>query len=152
MPTLNVRHYRPEDLDAVVDVWYRSWNASSPTVPHPMAFQAWAPRFVHELVPKGTIWVAEIEEQVVGFMLFVDRESYIDQLYVDPDFLGQGIGTVLLDLAKAAAPGGVTLHALTHNQRARAFYEKHGFVAGPERVNIVNGQMQVEYRWHPTGG
>lgn len=148
---MHLRKFRPEDLDAVVDVWYRSWNASSPTVPHPMPFEAWAPRFTREMVP-NTVWVAEIDGRVAGFMVFIDRDAYVDQLYVDPDVLRQGIGTALLALAKAAAPMGIWLHTLTYNHRARAFYEKHGFVAGPERINAVNGQMQVEYRWYPTGG
>ena len=120
-----VRQYRSEDLDTVVSLWYRSWNISSPDVPHPLPFEAWAPRFEREIVPKGTISIAEVDGRIAGFIVFVYRDSYIDQLYVDPDFLGRGIGTLLLERAKAASPEGLALHALQQNTRAHTFYEKH---------------------------
>jgi GNAT superfamily N-acetyltransferase len=56
----------------------------------------------------------------------------ITAIYVSPDKWGQGIGQELLNAAEARARGDgfseLSLWVLEANQRARAFYEKFGFV------------------------
>ncbi|WP_245307003.1 GNAT family N-acetyltransferase [Mesorhizobium sp. SEMIA 3007] len=52
----------------------------------------------------------------------------MEQLYLDPAWTGQGIGSRLLTDATAALP--VTkLHCFQANTGARRFYERHGFRA-----------------------
>ncbi|MEG0451258.1 MAG: GNAT family N-acetyltransferase [Lysinibacillus sp.] len=59
-------------------------------------------------------------------------EFYIDTLCVNPEFRGQGIGTILLDHAeKVGAEKGYTKISLSVEQakvRARQLYEKIGYV------------------------
>jgi GNAT superfamily N-acetyltransferase len=59
----------------------------------------------------------------------VDGVLWLDQLYVMPSRVGQGVGTRLLAEVTANARLPVHLHCFAENKRARAFYERHGFVA-----------------------
>ena len=63
---------------------------------------------------------------LVGYLI-LDPE-WLDSLYVRPDLTGQGIGSVLLDLAKSLRPDGFGLWVFETNVRAQAFYRRHGLV------------------------
>jgi chorismate mutase len=63
---------------------------------------------------------------VAGYARF-DRE-WLDDLYVDPGEQGAGVGSALLDLVKAQRPTGFCLWVFESNERARAFYRRHGLV------------------------
>lgn len=69
------------------------------------------------------IWVYE-EDFVKGLIRV--REQEVVQLYVDSFFAGQGIGGKLLDFAVERFDVK-NLWVLEKNQRAIAFYARHGF-------------------------
>ena len=144
---LRIRPYEPADLDAVVDLWYRSWHTALPVLRHPHPIAEWRRRFREEISQQEAVWVAELDERLAGFLAMFEREGYVDQLYVEPELQGRGVGTALLAQARLISPGGLALHALQANTAARAFYERHGFVAGEPGTNRVNGQPNVAYRW-----
>jgi GNAT superfamily N-acetyltransferase len=80
--------------------------------------------------------------------------AMLTQLYVLPGKQGLGIGGALLDRAKERRPVGVALYAFQRNERARAFYERRGFVAvscGDGSEN-EEGEPDVLYRWTPIPG
>ena len=61
---------------------------------------------------------------------------------------GRGIGSALLDHAKARRPDGLDLWAFQSNTGARRFYERHGFVAVAETDgDNEEGAPDVRYRW-----
>ena len=60
-----------------------------------------------------------------GFVVSAGGEVY--KVYVDSFFSGRGIGGALLEFA-AAQTGASRLWVLEKNRKARAFYEKHGFL------------------------
>ncbi len=78
------------------------------------------------VLPNQTVTVAEAEGRIVGFIA-VEGE-WIEQLYLDPDWTGRGIGSRLLALATANMPVS-RLHCFQANDGARRFYERHGFRA-----------------------
>ena len=49
-------------------------------------------------------------------------------LFVHPDLPARGVGAALLELVKAQRPGGFGLRVHVANERARAFYRRHGLV------------------------
>ena len=73
----------------------------------------------------------------------------IDQLYVAPDRLGEGIGRSLLDLAKERAAGDLQLWTFQVNQRARRFYERNGFAAVEftDGANNEEHEPDIRYLW-----
>jgi GNAT superfamily N-acetyltransferase/chorismate mutase len=72
------------------------------------------------------VWVADIDGVVVGYARFPD--GWLDDLYVQPEHQGQGIGTALLEVVKAQCSDGFCLWVFESNAPARAFYERHGLV------------------------
>jgi len=68
------------------------------------------------------------------------EHGWIDQLYVRPDCLGQGIGSEFIEHAKHLQPGGLQLWTFQSNERARNFYGRHGFV----EVEFTDGSQNEE--------
>lgn len=92
----------------------------------------WLPR-LHTLA-ETEAWLAGVlfrECRVLmareGGFVAVDRHDRVQALYVAAGARGRGVGTALLDAAKAMAPGGLTLWTFEPNLAARRFYARHGF-------------------------
>ncbi len=78
---------------------------------------------------EGAVIVAEEDGELVGFA--VVSEGWLDRLYVAPGRWGAGVGSCLHDAAvarrRAAGDHRLRLWTLEANDRARAFYERHGW-------------------------
>jgi hypothetical protein len=62
-------HLRPleaNDISDVVALWYRAWHHTFPDLCHPDPLSTWERRFRDELACRGTVWVAEGREGIVG--------------------------------------------------------------------------------------
>ncbi|MEB2843732.1 GNAT family N-acetyltransferase [Endobacterium cereale] len=92
------------------------------------------------------IWGVGRQDELVGVIAF--RENWIDQLYVLPQFQGQGIGARLLKQAKSAHYV-LNLWTFQRNVGARHFYEAHGFLARRETDGAENDEREpdVLYEW-----
>jgi GNAT superfamily N-acetyltransferase len=119
-----VRPLEAEDCDAAADVWWRS-RAKAAGMPAPVhtedEVRGW---FAGVLLPDGQTWVAERDGELVG-VLALDGDD-LDQLYVVPEAAGQGIGSMLVDLAKALRPDGLALWVFQSNVDALRFYRDRG--------------------------
>jgi thiosulfate/3-mercaptopyruvate sulfurtransferase len=77
----------------------------------------------------GDTWVAEVDGEVVGFVM-VDGDE-VDQVYVDRDHRGSGLAETLLAAAERhVLRNGHTrawLAVVPGNARARRFYERRGW-------------------------
>jgi ribosomal protein S18 acetylase RimI-like enzyme len=82
-----------------------------------------------DLIPSGGVTVATVDKHVVGVLAVSrgDGASWIDQLYVDPEYCGRGVGSQLLAGALASLPRPIRLYTFQQNGGARRFYERHGF-------------------------
>jgi GNAT superfamily N-acetyltransferase len=135
------------DAIAVADVYLASFHA---TYDFPLAHtddqvRGWIRETV---IAHGGTWVAVDADGAVVAMMVVARDE-LDQLYVRPDRLGEGVGRRLLDRAKEQSPAGLRLYTFQVNERARRFYERNGFIAewfGDGSAN-EEGQPDVRYVW-----
>jgi GNAT superfamily N-acetyltransferase len=147
--TVSVRRAEPGDAAAAADVYVRARHHAVPAIP-PMVHpdddvrRYWA----ETLFESHEIWVAEANDEIVAVMALED--DWVDQLYVAPGETGHGVGTQLLDLAKARRPDGLRLWAFVSNVDARRFYERHGFVeiGGTDGDNEEQAP-DVLYEWKP---
>jgi putative acetyltransferase len=121
-----LRRALPEDAAGMAVAHRQAMRISLPFLPelHSAEEDQWFMR--ERLMATNEVWVAEVGGVVAGYVGF--HEGWIDHLYVHPDHQGQGLGPKLL--AKALEGGTERrLWTFQQNVRARAFYEKRGFVA-----------------------
>ena len=147
---MEIRRARSGDAHQIAETWLRSRAAAVPAIPpsvHPPdEVHAW---FEAVVLPSKETWVAE-EDGTVLALLVLD-EDWIDQLYVAPGHTGNGLGTDLVNLAKARRPRGLRLWTFQTNRGAQRFYEGHGFLS----VETTSGDNEenapdVQYRWRPS--
>lgn len=125
-PTFHLRPATDADREAVNAVWHASASLPSVGLPAMPSRAALRARLDVEWVSGWRVTLAERGNEILGFAALKPAEAMLDQLFVHPDALGQGVGAALLDHAKAAMPEGFTLYTISANTRARAFYEASG--------------------------
>jgi GNAT superfamily N-acetyltransferase len=97
-------------------------------------------------MPSAEVWVAEVDETVTGVLVL--NGNWIEQLYVDPDWTNQGLGTALVERAKAERPAALDLWTFKSNRGAQRFYQRHGFRAvGGTNGDNEEGEPDIHYRW-----
>lgn len=143
-----IRRAVPTDAPAVADVYLAAFAS---TYDFPLAHTDEQVRdwLQHSIVPHQETWVADDDGRVVAMMVL--DEAGIDQLYVEPAWHGRGLGNQLVEVAKARRPGGLDLYTFQVNDRARRFYERHGFVVAAVGDGSANEERQpdVRYEWRP---
>lgn len=146
--TALLRPYRPDDEEAAIALWHRSWQTAYPAIDFSERLPWWRTRWNDELVPNATITAAEYDTTLSGFVT-VDVVGYLDQLVVAPEHWGSGIATALVEEAKRISPSHLELHVNEDNARALRFYGKHGFEIRSDDVNPVSGKPIHVMRWIP---
>jgi len=73
------------------------------------------------------IWVAECNNEAVGFISMWIEDNFVHNLFVHPDFTGKGIGSALLRRALARIGRPATLKCLVVNADAIDFYTSQGW-------------------------
>lgn len=73
------------------------------------------------------IWVALDEGRRVGFASVLESDNFLHCLFVDPDAQNRGVGSALLKHVQRQFSGTGALKCLAKNERALAFYERHGW-------------------------
>ena len=150
MSDRTIRRADSNDASAVARLWVRSRMASVPAIPAPVHdpedVLTW---FTSEVIPRGGTWVVDQGDRLVA--LLVLEGTWVDQLYVDPGETGIGCGSALLEHAKQLSNGKLELWTFRSNSKARAFYERRGFVP----VGATDGENEenapdVHLQWSAT--
>jgi putative acetyltransferase len=145
-----LRPYRPDDEDAAIVLWLKTWQQSYPSIDFVARVPWWRERWRTELVPNASIIVAEQAGMLLGFVT-IDAHGYLDQLVVAPDHWGSTLADALVGEAKRLSPDSITLLVNDDNSRAIRFYERNGFVdAGPD-VNPTSGRPVLKMIWNSGG-
>ena len=145
---MRIRRARPEDADAIAAVHVRSWKAAFPGLLPQDYLDALRPedrlgqwQEALSSPPWPVVLVGEEGGHVVGFVAVApsgdpdagDDVGEVQTVYVDPGAWGSGHGARLLEAGLAelerAGFARATLWVLHSNERARRFYERHGWAA-----------------------
>jgi GNAT superfamily N-acetyltransferase len=129
-----IRPARADDAGAVAEIWERGWHdGHAGLVPQelvdvrtPASFRERAA----QRVPDTT--VAAVDGAVAGFVMVVDGE--VEQVYVSAVHRGTGVAAALIAEAERQVRANghemAWLAVVAGNGRARAFYERSGWVDG----------------------
>lgn len=146
---MRVRRAAEGEAAAVADLYLRARRAAVPAIPPSVHDDEDVHRhFATVVLPQHEVWLLDADGGLVA--LLVLHDDWVDHLYVDPARTGRGLGSRLLDHAKAQRPGGLQLWAFQSNSGARRFYEHHGF----EPAEMTDGDNEegapdVRYVWAP---
>lgn len=151
---LRSAHFRSathDDIQAICDVYLASRKRFLPYAPLAHADAAVCGWMAETLFPHAQLSVAVIHGEIVGMMALTRTPTagWIDQLYLHPHVVGQGIGSQFVAQAKAALGSPIRLYTFQANAGARQFYERHGFQA----IEFGDGSQNEEncpdvlYEW-----
>lgn len=163
--SLNVRRATPRDAADIAQVHVASWQrAYRGLIPQgyldSLSVQArtetWARNLERPALPGVATLVAELDGLVVGFAsVGPSRDDdarpgsgELWGLYVHPDAWGHGYGHALhaaaMGVLRSTGVTSATLWVLTTNERARHFYERHGWVADGAEKHEWRGDVRLD--------
>lgn len=141
-PELTIERANSDDIDAVTELWVRLARGQRE---HDSFIRAEPNRetmretLAAYQVADGLL-VARADDRVVGFASYSIERGTLDldstrgtlsNLYVEPAYREQGIGTTLLETAadELAAKGAavLTIEVMADNEAARRFYREQGY-------------------------
>ncbi|NUT37493.1 MAG: GNAT family N-acetyltransferase [Hamadaea sp.] len=141
------------DLAAVRGVFARAARAAYTSILTPQQLYAMTADW-RELEPTHRLLVADTGDAVVGFVYVGPGErpglGYVFDLFVDPPWHAFGVAASLMEAAHGAMTElGITerlLWVLDGNDRAAAFYRRHGWTHDGTRVMSSRGVERLRYR------
>ena len=143
-----LRPYRPSDLRELAELFYdtvHTVNAGDYTAEQLDAWADGAPDLEEwgRTLLEHTALVAVEGETLAGFG-DIDREGYLDRLYVHKDFQRRGIASALCDALEGAvnAERIVTHASIT----AKPFFEERGYAVAWEQQELRHGVSLTNYR------
>ena len=148
---VTVRLATADDAHALADLYSDARRAAIPQMPPAMhtdeEHRGYYARQLAE--PEVMVWVAESHDEPLGFAMCTP--TFLDGIYVRSDLLGQGIGSLLLDVVEATHPDGYELWVFESNTGARRLYERRGLVVVERTDGAGNEEKAPDLRmaWRP---
>ena len=149
---MEIRRAIRTDGSALADLYLRARRAAEPAIPPMVHSDAETHEWMLGQVEALDVWAAVDASRIFGLLVLAG--DWLDQLYLEPDATGRGIGTALVDHAKQERPEGLQLWTFESNLGARRFYERHGFVEAERTDGAGNeeGAPDIRYVWRLTTG
>ena len=99
-------------------------------------------------VEKGwSLYVADDDGRLAAMVALHLPDLYLDQLFVAPEYQGNGLGRRLLTFTRHHLPDQIWLRCVRENEKAWRWYEREGFVFEKEQVEPMTGFAMKYYRW-----
>ena len=148
---IEVRRATGADAGAVADLWLASFDDALPTVRRAHDDDDVRGWIRDHLVARTEAWVAVRGAEVVAILGLAP--GWIEQLYVAPAHQGSGVGSHLVAFAQDRADE-LQLWTFQVNDRARAFYRRHGFREVELTDGAANQEREPDVRllWTRAGG
>ncbi|WP_108650391.1 GNAT family N-acetyltransferase [Dongshaea marina] len=140
-----IRPFRQQDMDALLEVWLLSSLQACDFISasfwwlHQEEAQK---RYLH----CAEIWVAEEQQEVVGFMALVG--DYLVALFVRPNEQGRGVGKQMLEKAKGLR-SRLVLRIFADNDVAVRFCQHQGFMISRELIDETTQRSELLMEYSP---
>jgi ribosomal protein S18 acetylase RimI-like enzyme len=151
MPMPIIRPARSDEYDEVARVWMESWVSTGLEDASNYLLANLRARVAREIEKGWTLYVADDGGRIAAMLALHLPDRYLDQLFVAPDYQGQGLGRQLLGFTRKHLPDEIFLRCVRENDKAWRWYEREGFVFEKEAVEPNTGFMMKYYRWKKPG-
>lgn len=138
-----IRQYKESDLDSVLDSWEVATRLAHEFLNDDFIAQE-RENIKEVYLPNTDTWVAEIENEVRGFIALMGNE--VGAIFLQPDFHGKGIGGALMDKAQELH-GNLEVEVFKANSIGRNFYSKYGFELVEEKLHEPTGQQILRLKF-----
>lgn len=143
-----------EDAAVMAHAFLRSRIFATPEIPN-LHDEADVTGWITGRIEHDDAWVADVDGVVVAEMILArppdsDGPMHLDHLYLDPAWMGRGLGDRMLALADERSGGALELWTHQVNSGARRFYERHGFVAVETTDGTTNEERLPDVRYLRT--
>lgn len=137
-----IRTFQMEDIDNIMKIWLETNIEAHDFIPP----SYWVNNYnmVKEMLPRASIYVYEMDKQIVGFIGMVD--TYIEGIFVAKKYQSQGIGRQLISYAKESH-ASLTLQVYQKNTSSVSFYKKENFKIMEEKMDAQTKEKELLMTW-----
>lgn len=155
---MEIRKFQVSDIRRIVSLFYETVHSVNKKDYTPEQLHAWASNEEEELrlqswkesMSRNLTYVAVVDGTIRGFA-DMTVNGYVDRLYVDKDFQGQGIASALMDILEhEAKKRGLAELETDASLTAKRFFEHRGYGLVREQcverrgIKLVNYKMKKE--------
>jgi ribosomal protein S18 acetylase RimI-like enzyme len=97
-----------------------------------------------------SLYVADDNGVLAAMLALHLPDCYLDQLFVAPEYQGDGLGRRLLTFTRQHLPDEIWLRCVRENEKAWRWYEREGFAFEKEQVESTSGRAMKYYRWRKS--
>jgi ribosomal protein S18 acetylase RimI-like enzyme len=145
-----IRLARASEYDEVARVWMESWASTGLEDPSNFLLAKLRARVPMEIEKGWSLYVADDNGKLAAMLALHLPDRYLDQLFVAPEYQGDGLGRQLLAFTRQHLPDEIWLRCVRENEKAWRWYEREGFVIEKEQVEPTTGRMMKYYRWRKS--
>jgi ribosomal protein S18 acetylase RimI-like enzyme len=147
MPQPTIRPARTDEYDEIARVWMESWVSTGLAESSNFLLAQLRARVPLEIAKGWTLYVVDDNGRFAAMLALHLPDTYLDQLFVAPEYQGQGLGRQLLAFTRQQMPDEIWLRCVRENEKAWHWYEREGFVFEKEAVEPMTGFVMKYYRW-----
>ena len=151
MPQPVIRPARSDEYDQIARVWMDSWVSTGLEDASDSLLAKLRARVPMEVEKGWSLYVADDNGMLAAMLAMHLPDRYLDQLFVAPEYQGDGLGRRLLAFTRQQLPDEIWLRCVRENEKAWRWYEREGFVFEKEQVEPMMGRVMKYYRWKKKG-
>lgn len=149
---MKIRQMKFEDIKDVQHVvktsWHDTYEGIIPiNIQNDFLKSAYSHNSMQKRLDSSTIYIATINEDVVGFANFYNiknnEQLELSAIYIHPDFQGKGVGSALLQKGIDDIKGvrKIYINVEKENHKGRTFYISNGFETVEELEENFSGHI-----------
>ncbi|MBL1421108.1 MAG: GNAT family N-acetyltransferase [Alphaproteobacteria bacterium] len=142
---MNIITYLPEYAAQIVNLWRASKRHALGDYKEVHSTADMLHYLTAVMCLEEAVYLAINDDKLLGFMAL--KDNWINQLYIDINYLNQGIGSQFMQLAKQKSDGVLQLYCFERNEAACQFYQKHEFKATEFGTDNEEGLPDILYKW-----